>query len=402
MRYCIISIYSFPNGLAATNRIIAYSKGLLFNGVSIDVLITHPTDNYNNTEKLKKKGTFEGINFKYVTQRYKNKYKIIRALLHLSGLRSFIGFLFTAIEIIKNNRKKPYDSILVSNDSIFFVFFYTIISKLIKVKLIFIFDEFPKPIRHKLKNKIPIIKKYSYIIILRWVDGYVSISNKLMHFYNDLYSKPTFILPMIIDTSRFDNISYKFNNPSEGYICYMGNMELSKDNVNIIIVAFSKISDSHPKINLHLYGQPTIQNLNYLNKLVKDLNLSDRVFFKGIVPNSEVPNILQQALILVSSQPETVRASGGFPTKLGEYLASGIPTLITNVGENSKYVKDDIHLYFSTPNDFEMYASKLNYILNNYDQAKHVANNGKKFIELNYSYKQVGKKMKDFINNLNN
>ena len=402
MRYCIISIYSFPNGLAATNRIIAYSKGLLSNGVSIDVLITHPTDqNNNNKELLLKNGIYQGINFKYVTKRYKNKYKIIRAFLHLSRLRSFIGYLFTAREIIINNRKRPYDSILVSNDRIFFLFFYIIISKIIKTKLIFVFDEYPTPIRHKLKDNIPWIKKYSYTIILRWVDGYVSISNKLKCFYNNLYSRPTLVLPMIIDTSRFKNITCKLNNPSNGYICYMGNMELSKDNVDIIIVAFSKISNFHPKINLQLYGQPTTQNLNYLTNLVKGLNLSHRIFFKGIVPNHEVPNILQQSLILVSSQPETLRASGGFPTKLGEYLASGTPTLITNVGENSKYVKENIHLYFSPPNDIEMYASKLNYILNNYGQAKLVANNGKIFIENNYSHKYVGKKMKDFINKLN-
>jgi glycosyltransferase involved in cell wall biosynthesis len=386
--------------LAATNRILAYSKGLVSNDVAVDVLMPHPTDKFINELKLPNEGKYQDVSYKYVVNRYKNKFKIIRGLLHSFGIRSLIGYIFTAFEIITRNRQNSYDAIIISNDRIFFLFYYSLVAKLVGAKAIFIFDEYPTPIRHKLKTKIPLLKKLMYKFVLKTVNGYVSISNELKIFYTNLCNRSTFVLPIIIDISKFELKIHHITNPQKGYICYMGNMELSKDNVDNIIDSFSEIAHTYPLVDLHLYGRPNKQNFNYLSNLVKKFKLENRIIFKSKVANDKVPEILQKAIALVSSQPDTVRASGGFPTKLGEYLASGVPTLLTDVGENSKYVKDNVHLYFVPPSNPELYSEKLNYILSNYSEAKKVALNGKSFIEENYSYKTLGKNLKEFIQSI--
>jgi glycosyltransferase involved in cell wall biosynthesis len=153
----------------------------------------------------------------------------------------------------------------------------------------------------------------------------------------------------------------------------MGNMELSKDNVDNIIRAFALISDKHKDIDFYLYGAPSAKDKAFIENVIKECNMEERVFIKGRVPATEVPEILMKAHILVSSQPDTRRAEGGFPTKLGEYMATGIPTILTDVGEISQYVKDGVHVHIVPPEQPEPYAEKLDWMLNNYDKSLEIA-----------------------------
>lgn len=395
---CLISIYPIPYGLAATNRILAYGKGLVNNGNYLDILLPMPTDRIGKERQLLDYGVHEGINYIYTTGRYRSRFKIARAFSFLTGFRSIYGYINTFKEIIKRHKLKKYDALIISNDDLKFLFVYSILCKTLKIKSIFIFDEYPKPIRHKLKEKIPNWKKYLYGIILKRINAYVSISQELKVYYNSICTKPTLILPIIIDTSRFNHITPTFQKLNKRkYLCYMGNMEISKDNVDNIIKSFGKISKKYSEIDLHLYGQPKEETLQFLKKIVKLQNIKDRVFFMGKVSSNLVPDILMNAEVLVSSQPNTLRASGGFPTKLGEYLATGVPTLLTDVGENSKYAKDNEHLFFAPPNDSKLYAEKISFILENYEEAKTIAGNGKNLVENNYSHIIMGLKLNDFI-----
>lgn len=398
MRLGIISIYPFPHGMAASNRIFAYCKGLVENDVHVDVFITVPTNpNYcspGNTNF----GDYQGINYFYSIGKFRSRYKLIRAIAILSGYRKIFGIINTCFAIQKKSKINKYDCIIISTDQILPLFCYSFLSKIIKSKSVFIFDEFPVPIRHKLKNCIPKWKHYAYSKILNQISAYISISNELSAYYNNISVKETLILPVITEVSRFNGIIKKTNFVE--YICYMGNMELSKDNVDLIIQAFKIVSLKYPNLLFFLYGTPNEKSLKKIQILVNTLELEDKIFFKGKVSYEEVPEILINARILVSSQPDTIRASGGFPTKLGEYLASGTPSLLTDVGENTKYIKENQHAFFVKPNNIKEYADKIIYILENYDFASTIAQTGKKFIIDNFSQTAMGGQLKDFLVNL--
>lgn len=393
----VISIYPFPNGMAATNRMKAYTKAMVLSGMSVEIVIPFPTDGFDSGQ-MPDRDTVEGVSYHYLTGRYKSKIKILRALSFLSGFRKLKGIVFSLIYIINNHKYNKYDTMIISTDGLQNLLCYSLLAKKIKMKSIFIFDEYPTPIRHKLKSKIPYWKEVAYTFVLKNVNGYISISNKLCTYYQKLAYKPSLRLPVLIDTSRFD-FDIKAQSHEE-YLCYMGNLELAKDNVDVIIKAFAMIVDDYPSLKLYLYGSPCQADKETLEKLILLLNLSNKVVLKGRVSNLEVPAILSNASVLVSSQPRTMRAAGGFPTKLGEYLCAGVPTLITNVGENSKYVKDNIHCYFVEPDDEMLYAEKLKFILNNYIQASEVAQSGKLFVQDGYSHIAWGNRIASFINSL--
>lgn len=393
MNIAVISNYSFPNGMAASNRIIAYSKGLVANGDSVHLICVRPTDKYILNDKLPTSGCFNGINYTYVTGRYKNKYKVFRAISLLSGFR----FIYGAFKTMNFLDKNHFDAILFSDDAPKAQWLYTKIGKIYCKKILFIFDEYPVPIRHKLKTDIPFWKKTAYKFILPSFSGYISISQKLANYFCNFAYRPTHIMSIIVNTEKFTPQTKNKFNELDFNLVYIGNMELTKDNVNLIIEAFAKITIKYPNAKLQLYGTPNESTRIFLSELINRLGLSERVFINKRVSSDKVPSILSTARILVSSQPNTKRAAGGFPTKLGEYLAMGIPTLISDVGENAAYIKPNEECFFAIPDSVDDYAQKLDYILSNYDKALEVAQRGQQLIINNYSHIAVGKKLHDFI-----
>lgn len=389
-RVGIICGYPFPEGMAATNRIISYSKGLIENGLNVDVLVFYPKNG-----KVHKDGVFEGINYYYPSINW-SVFKLLRFFLD-----KILALFSTCVNLYRLNKKNRYDYILISTDALNILFFFVPFVKLLGLKLVFITDEYPIPIRVYLKNKIPKYKEILYRIILARFSGMVFMTTNLSDFYNNICKKPSYILPTITDLTRFNNlISVKKISNNIQYICYMGNLELSKDNVDNIIKAYSLIVHKYVNIELHLYGEPSKENRIIIERLINELNLEKRISLKGRVNYIQVPQILVDSHILVSSQPKTLRAEGGFPTKLGEYLASGVPVLLSNVGEITKYVSDNHTVFICEPDSPIKFANKLSYILDNYEYAIEVGENGREFIRSNFSTSHIGKTFKKYLNSL--
>ena len=146
-----------------------------------------------------------------------------------------------------------------------------------------------------------------------------------------------------------------------------------------------------------MYGSPNNTDRKILTSLIEELKLSDRAIIKGRINYGEVPGVLLGSKVLVASQPDTKRAEGGFPTKMGEYFMTGKPCLFTDVGEISQYLKDGENGFIVAPENPELYAQKLKYILNNYDKALNIANNAIGFVLDNYSSQSAGEQISDFI-----
>ena len=158
MRVSVVCTFSFPEGLAASARIISYMKGLHQHGAKTDVFIYRPTDLYTNPSSYPAHGTYEGINYKYPNTRVYSKYKICR----------FIGRYYywgvTCYNIWKENKAGKIDFLLISNDFLNVLFLFTLWAKILGIKPVFITDEYPEPIRVHLKKDIsPTAKKQSLL-----------------------------------------------------------------------------------------------------------------------------------------------------------------------------------------------------------------------------------------------
>lgn len=392
MKIAVINIYNFPTGMAPTTRILSYCKGLLLNGAKVDIVSLTPKNEFDKTSLC---GTCAGGNYYHFAYAPKCKMPIIRSVLW--RIKDFICLKRALRFIAISDRMDPYDAIVLSFDEPSrFELTVPSLMRLTRAKLIAIADEYPIPIRHYLKATVPESKLRRYRKVYSNIDARILMTTKLQEFYDkNVCEKTTLILSTVVDTDRF--LYLQAQEQIRDYLCYMGNMELSKDNVDNIIKAFSLIASDYPDLDLYLYGKPSEKALSYLTDIVNTCKLSERVFFKGRVDYGKVPQIIKNAKVLVSSQPDTKRAEGGFPTKLGEYMMTGVPTLLTNVGEISEYVKDGINAYLVPPDQPELYADKLSFILSHYEEALLVASHAKQYIEDNFSMSSAGKRINDFI-----
>lgn len=391
MNIGIICRYPIPYGMAATTRIFSYSKGLLECGDNVDVWSISP-NNFNTKKNKTNKGVFNGVSYFYSfrCKRFSNK------LFH--AFEMIYALLILGVKLYKRDKIQKYDVFIVSSDSLICLLYMRLLNILFHRKLIFVFDEYPMPIRGKLKSKIPFWKETIYHVILSKYSGYISMTKSLLTYYKKIVDNPGIIISSITDISRFDNINKKPVNKARNLV-YMGNMELSKDNVDNILYALSILLRENYDVYLYLFGKPNSKDKSTLEKIIEQEGLTNNTSFR-FAQYDDVPRILSEADILVSSQPVTVRANGGFPTKLGEYLMSDTPVLLTDVGETSKYFKDGEHMYFAKPESPLDYANKLKYIINNYDKALAVAKRGKMLIEQSYSHISAGEKMHKFLKSL--
>lgn len=394
MKIAVINIYNFPIGMAPTTRIIGYCKGLLQEGVKVDIISIIPKK--ETDKKIPLSGRCDGGNYYHFSHAPSCKIPVLRSIFW--QIKNCIC-LHKALSFIRHSDKEePYDAVIMSFDEPFrFEAIVPTLKSLVRAKVIAIADEYPIPIRHYLKSSVPEAKLKRYRRIYKSIDGRILMTTKLQNFYDiNVCPKPTLILSTVVDIDRFINL--KKEKQDRDYLCYMGNMELSKDNVDNIIKAFSIIANQYPDLDLFLFGSPKSDTKQFLETLIKELKLINRVILKGRVEYGQVPQILKNAKVLVSSQPNTKRAEGGFPTKLGEYMMTEVPTLLTNVGEIGKYVRDGENGYLVPPDNPDFYARKLLYILDNYNKAIEVAYNAKQYILNNFSMHSAGKKIVDFLN----
>ena len=132
------------------------------------------------------------------------------------------------------------------------------------------------------------------------------------------------------------------------------------------------------------------------------LNLDNRVFYKGSVSRDEIPAIIMNAQLLVLPRPDSKQAQGGFPTKLGEYLATGNPVCATTVGEIPDYLVDGESVYFAEPGSVDSFADAMHRALRNPVLAKQVGVNGRKVAEECFNKDIQAKILYDFLLNLQN
>ena len=204
---------------------------------------------------------------------------------------------------------------------------------------------------------------------------------------------------MFVDSNRFSHIVKKSDNK---YIAYCGYVSIRKDGVDVLIKAFSKFHSLHPDFKLYIIGRAGFpEPLSYFIDLAEKFGVKESVVFTGEVSADAMPQLLVNAEILALARPDSLQARNGFPTKLGEYLSTGNPIVVTKVGEIPLFIKDKINGILANESDVDDFADKLIWVAEHPEQAMTIGKNGKKLVEYEFSYLEQSKIALSFINQNN-
>ncbi len=248
-------------------------------------------------------------------------------------------------------------------------------------------------------RKISIIEKLKEFIKLQLIkrsNGVLVISKSLKQYYINHGIKNITIINMFVDISRF-NIQEERNDKCQ-YIVYCGVINIFKDGVDILIKSFKIFNALYKNFKLLIIGdfENPITEKKIVD-LIQDLKLNEFVVFLGKLPYTKIPKIISNAYMLVLSRPNNKQTQYGFPTKLGEYLATGKPVVLTKVGEVDRFLENMYSCIFSDYNNVEDFADKMKWVVENYDKAKIIGQNGKAIAIKEFSSITESKKALDFI-----
>lgn len=381
--------YTFPEGNAATNRVHTYAKGFLENGINVHVICF--ASRYNTPGD----GIANGIHYYHpFGQRTRNKYFLVRRW------QKITKYFKTIILITKINRSDKVFGIICYTQLLQTIFFVFFLAKYTNSKLILERSEHPLRKYQKTiftKN----IGNFKARIETKLCDGIFCISQYLIDFYKNrsVSSKKLILVPSTVDPERF-NIQIK-SPLAYKYILYCGTLTLTKDGVDILIKSFALIAEKYLDLMLVLIGKAETTNQKIIIKeLISRLNLDNRVFLLGQLPRTEIAAYMNNAQILALARPTSIVADAGFPSKLTEYLATGVPVVVTRVGDIPVYLKDSENSFIAEPDNVDEFASKMDFVLGNYNHAKNIALVGMKLTGTIFNYNFQAKRIIQFIKSL--
>lgn len=386
----------FPKGLAQTNRILSYANGFIVNEAKVKVLCLKPTENYKNVINYDASGIFKNIPYIYSSKTtIKSKSFIGRRLQNIFGILNAFRIIY------KDHKKNKIDAIIFASTSLWTEFYFFLLTRLLNIIYLREESEFPYIyFRNSFMGKfrLKIYERFNY----KFYDGLLVISQILINYLKPKICKNGAILhvPMTVDFERFKNLTgnSKINKKN---ITYIGTLNFVKDGVDILIKAFAKIIADYKDIKLCLIGEPESEDIKKtIQDIINDFNLNDKVILKGRVNSDFIPQLLFDSKILVIARPSSLQAEGGFPCKLGEYLATANPVLVTDVGEISVYLQDCKSAFITEPDSVDSFAEKLIYVLDHPELAKKVGLQGKKVANEVFNSNKQATNIINFISSL--
>lgn len=379
---------SFPIGSAATNRVFHIAKAIQESGRKVRIICTRSTENSDRIVNVKRKGTFKGVHFFYAP------HNIIWPKSNLGKALNIIKGIIKTTLFLLVNKKRISIVISYANYSFLQNFIFYLSCKLTGKKFVYSVDEYPWSV---IDNRKTFYDKFYLLYFYKLFDGFIVMTNTLIEYYKKLGKRNAeFVhIPMTVELERFD---IALPNSVDQYIAYCGgDISGTKDGVDILVKAFDLIKDEFPELKLYIIG-----NVNHsVIELANNLSLDSRVRFLGFCKRNEVPQLLINARALCLARPNNLQAEGGFPTKLGEYLAAGRPVVVTKVGEVINYLEDGITAFLAEPGDVKSFAEKLDYILSNPEVANEVGVRGKELAKIEFDYRANINRLNNFLNSLN-
>lgn len=395
MKIVFITDQPVPNGLAPTNRLLSLAAGINQNDCDVTILILNPTEkasHINNTELV---GAYKGVAYKYLTG---------TTVLPIGKFNKFFVFLKGLLKLIKELKKINLDSridaIIISHTwSIYPIAVYYLFIRLKRITYLQERNEYP--FLNRSKNIFRRLDYFLYTkLVLPHFDGLLVITKNLKNYYSQFLNKNALIavIPMTVEPERFGQLK---KDNSHKYIAYCGYLGGNKDGVYDLIKAFSIISKEFPDYYLYIIGDSKkTEEIVFLQKLAKDKDVIDRIIFTGKVSREDMPALLDKAELLALSRPNSIQAEGGFPTKLGEYLATGNPVVITRVGEVPDFLIDGVNAYLAEPDNVSDFALKLKLALAQKENSVLIGQKGKELAYSVFNYKVQGQRIIEFIHQI--
>ena len=195
-------------------------------------------------------------------------------------------------------------------------------------------------------------------------------------------SKEIFITPFGVDTKKFKNLNIEKNKNE----LVIGIVKTLTENYGIeyLIRAIKELEntldiENYKKIRLLIYGKGELKNK--LEALTKELQIEDKVIFKGYISNEDVPKALNEMDIFVVPS-----INESFGVAAVEAMACEIPVIASSVGGLKEVIVDKETGYLVPKKDHKEIAKYLKKLILDKNLRTPLGENGRKRVLENYNW----------------
>lgn len=195
-------------------------------------------------------------------------------------------------------------------------------------------------------------------------------------------SKEIFITPFGVDTKKFKNLNIEKNKNE----LVIGIVKTLTENYGIeyLIRAIKELEntldiENYKKIRLLIYGKGELKNK--LEALTKELQIEDKVIFKGYISNEDVPKALNEMDIFVVPS-----INESFGVAAVEAMACEIPVIASSVGGLKEVIVDKETGYLVPKKDHKEIAKYLKKLILDKNLRTPLGENGRKRVLENYDW----------------
>lgn len=384
LKISILTSSDFPYGMAMESFVRQLSFGLHSNNVNLEVIRLYGNrfNNVNDTE-IKCSNYLFNKPFQY------ELFKVFEIMFQVLFIPIFIFYR----KILKND-----DAILMYGlDRSYFVFPFTIFSKLLKLKTFRIITEIYSEhtyVTNLLRKPLVFFNESQIKYFDKYLDGIVVLSNflKEMELKSGVKDNRILLIPHFIRFDTKPSGEFDKNNILKFRIGFCGNPTLENGIIDLI--------DAFSLLRAKRLNQVELIIIGEINPVVlKEIaNRSlENIIFTGKLSSKDVLIELEKCSVLVNPRRISISADSGFPTKIGEYFAAKKTVIATMVGDLCFYFKDKRELIFAEANNPLSIYSAIDYAFENPHVAFEIAKRGNQWAIQNLDYKNNSKKLIEFI-----
>ena len=374
-RICMLS-YSFYD---SDNRVKRYAETLARRGNVVDVISLRPSGQTPAAD-------CNGVHVRQIQKRIKNERGKFTYLMRL------FGFLVrSSFHLTRSHLSHPYDVIHVHNIPDFEVF-AAWLPKLTGSKIILdIHDIVPELFVDKFGAKTGDMIFRALTAIERLsaaFSDHVIVSNPIWYETYTARSADKSKCSVIInypDPTIFSLGKYPTDSDSRQKILYPGSLNWHQG-LDIAVRAFSLIKDRAPRADLHIYGDGPAKPA--LAEMIRTMRLEDRVCLREGLPIEEMAAIMASATCGIVPKRADGFGNQAFSTKTLEFMALGVPLIISETQIDRHYFDDNMVLFFH-PGDERDLAEKMALLLENEELRSKLIRNALSFVgENNWDVKK--------------
>jgi glycosyltransferase involved in cell wall biosynthesis len=314
--------------------------------------------------RLKKQSTFEMKNGIGIYRIQKREYKISSVIQYINDFLRF--FFISTWMCTRLHLQKKYDIIHFHNIPDFGVF-CAFIPKLTGSKIILdIHDLVPE----FYQRKFSVSDTHPIIRLLKWIEKLsAQFANHVLTatdiWYDKLISRS--VSPACCTVILNAPMTQLFHSPDKVIrkrkehvvLSYHGNL-IESTGVDLLIRSMVLVLKKVPNARLQIIGKGSEES--YLKSLSIELALSDYIDFKGSVPNEEISTELAGVDIGIDPKRGGIYAGETLSVKALEYLAMGIPLIVSRTKAARMYFNSTFVQFFEPDNHIDLAWSIINII----------------------------------------